>query len=164
MDARPSSPRGPTRRSNSTWSWPVKCCNGHRRPHWNGGKVNQQDLVNGQPTPKVPYPIQKQWFYEALLRETNWLTRCWQLKYVFVFTAPGKLGKMNPFWRSYFSNGLVQPPTDKTWWMEGSDILGNIGSDLERIIPRYPQVSIMLEMVVGCWRELLIMLHPLRLT
>ena len=22
------------------------------------------------------------------------------------------LGKMNPFWRSYFSNGLVQPPTN----------------------------------------------------
>ena len=23
----------------------------------------------------------------------------------------GKLGKMNPFWRKYFSDGLVQPPT-----------------------------------------------------
>ncbi len=25
--------------------------------------------------------------------------------------SPRKLGKMNPFWRAYFSNGLVQPPT-----------------------------------------------------
>ena len=25
--------------------------------------------------------------------------------------SPRKLGKMNPFWRSYFSNGLVQPAT-----------------------------------------------------
>ena len=25
--------------------------------------------------------------------------------------SPRKLGKMNPFWRSYFSKGLVQPPT-----------------------------------------------------
>ena len=26
---------------------------------------------------------------------------------------PRKLGKMNPFWRAYFSKGLVQPPTQK---------------------------------------------------
>ena len=25
--------------------------------------------------------------------------------------SPRNLGKMNPFWRAYFSNGLVQPPT-----------------------------------------------------
>ena len=37
--------------------------------------------------------------------KTGW----WQLKY-FLF-SPQKLGKMNPFWRAYFSNGLVQPPT-----------------------------------------------------
>ena len=37
------------------------------------------------------------------------MTRWWQLKY-FLF-SPRKLGKMNPFWRAYFSDGLVQPPT-----------------------------------------------------
>ena len=29
---------------------------------------------------------------------------------IFLFSAR-TLGKMNPFWRAYFSNGLVQPPT-----------------------------------------------------
>ena len=29
---------------------------------------------------------------------------------IFVF-SPRTLGKMNPFWRAYFSDGLVQPPT-----------------------------------------------------
>ena len=28
--------------------------------------------------------------------------------------SPRNLGKMNPFWRAYFSNGLVQPPTRST--------------------------------------------------
>ena len=36
----------------------------------------------------------------------------WQLKYVLF--SPPKLGKMNPFWRAYFSKGLVQPPTIPT--------------------------------------------------
>ena len=36
-------------------------------------------------------------------------TRWWQLKY-FLF-SPWKLGKMNPVWRAYFSNGVVQPPS-----------------------------------------------------
>ena len=39
----------------------------------------------------------------------NGPSRWWQLKY-FLF-SPRKLGKMNPFWRAYFSKGLVQPPT-----------------------------------------------------
>ena len=34
----------------------------------------------------------------------------WQLKYFFYF-HPETWGKMNPFWRSIFSDGLVQPPT-----------------------------------------------------
>ena len=37
------------------------------------------------------------------------LTRWWQLKYF--LCSPLILGKMNPFWRAYFSKGLVQPPT-----------------------------------------------------
>ena len=36
-------------------------------------------------------------------------TRWWQLKY-FLF-PPRKLGFHDSFWRAYFSNGLVQPPT-----------------------------------------------------
>ena len=32
---------------------------------------------------------------------------------IFCF-SPRKLGKMNPFWRAYFSDGLVQPPTSLT--------------------------------------------------
>ena len=47
------------------------------------------------------------------------MSRWWQLKY-FLF-SPRKLGKMNPFWRAYFSTGLVQPPTrtvaDKVFYM-----------------------------------------------
>ena len=31
------------------------------------------------------------------------------LVHMFLF-SPRKLGKMNPFWRAYFSKGLVQPP------------------------------------------------------
>ncbi len=34
-------------------------------------------------------------------------TRWWQLKYFWNF-HPYLLGKMNPFWRAYFSNGLVK--------------------------------------------------------
>ena len=37
------------------------------------------------------------------------ISRWWQLKHCLF--SPRKLGKMNPFWRSYFSDGLVQPPT-----------------------------------------------------
>ena len=36
-------------------------------------------------------------------------TRWWQLKCF--LSSPRKLGKMNPFWRAYFSKGLVQPPS-----------------------------------------------------
>ena len=53
------------------------------------------------------------------LRQNPWLrihwgwtgifTGWWQLK-EFLF-SPRKLGKMNPFWLAYFSDGLVQPPT-----------------------------------------------------
>ena len=39
----------------------------------------------------------------------TWFYRWWQLNLFLV--SPRKLGKMNPFWRAYFSNGLVQPPT-----------------------------------------------------
>ena len=42
-------------------------------------------------------------------RRPPWTSRWWQLKY-FLF-PPRSLGKMNPFWRAYFSIGLVQPPT-----------------------------------------------------
>ena len=37
------------------------------------------------------------------------IPRWWQLKYF--FNVHPYLGKMNPFWRAYFSKGLVQPPT-----------------------------------------------------
>ena len=36
------------------------------------------------------------------------ITRCWQFKYLLFSSRT--LGKMNPFWRAYFSSGLVQPP------------------------------------------------------
>ena len=35
--------------------------------------------------------------------------RWWQLKHVLF--SPRSLGKWNPIWRAYFSDGLVQPPT-----------------------------------------------------
>ena len=41
-------------------------------------------------------------------KQNHLLTGWWQLKDFFIFTT---LGKMNPFWRAYFSTGLVQPPT-----------------------------------------------------
>ena len=37
----------------------------------------------------------------------------WNISYF----HPKNLGKMNPFWRAYFSNGLVQPPTSYRWWL-----------------------------------------------
>ena len=36
--------------------------------------------------------------------------------------SPRTLGKMNPFWRSYFSDGLVQPPT--SWTIPQFGMLG----------------------------------------
>ena len=39
----------------------------------------------------------------------------WNFKY-FLFSSRN-LGKMNPFWRAYFSKGLVQPPT--SWDISG---------------------------------------------
>ena len=39
----------------------------------------------------------------------NQVSGWWQLNYFLCSTR--NLGKMNPFWRAYFSDGLVQPPT-----------------------------------------------------
>ena len=38
---------------------------------------------------------------------------------IFLIFTPNKLGKMNPFWRAYFSKGL-QPPTINFWREMGS--------------------------------------------
>ena len=58
------------------------------------------------------------------------LPRWWQLKYG--LCSPRKLGKMNPFWRAYFSNGLVQPPTSYwppgSWWEFGPSCSKSHGS------------------------------------
>ena len=40
------------------------------------------------------------------------ITRWW---FPIFFFSPRNLGKMNPFWRAYFSDGLVQPPTRITY-------------------------------------------------
>ena len=45
------------------------------------------------------------WLYYISILPPGW----WQLKYF--LCSPRTLGKMNPFWRAYFSNGLVQPPS-----------------------------------------------------
>ena len=37
------------------------------------------------------------------------MTRWWQLEYS--LCSPRNLGEMNPIWRAYYSDGLVQPPT-----------------------------------------------------
>ena len=47
-------------------------------------------------------------FQEKTYLHLSTRSRWWQLKYVLF--SPRKLGKMNPFWRSYFSDGL-KPPT-----------------------------------------------------
>ena len=41
------------------------------------------------------------------------ISRCWQLKHVYFH--PENWGN-DPIWRSYFSHGLVQPPTSFPWW------------------------------------------------
>ncbi len=46
------------------------------------------------------------------------LSGWWQLKYFWNFHS--YLGKMNPFWRAYFSKGLVQPPIS-CWFTVDSD-------------------------------------------
>ena len=43
-------------------------------------------------------------------------SRWWILKYF--LCSPRNLGKMNPFWRAYFSKGLVQPPTSYVLWVD----------------------------------------------
>ncbi len=62
-------------------------------------------------------------FTNMAQRKRTYLTRWWQLKYFWNF-HPECLGKMNPFWRAYFSNGLVQPPTS---WAFG---IGNFGTQV----------------------------------
>ena len=55
------------------------------------------------------------WKTTQLYEDFNKPIRCLgggQLNYCLFSTR--KLGKMNPFWRAYFSNGLVQPPTRGT--------------------------------------------------
>ena len=47
--------------------------------------------------------------FSRIFLPSHGFTGWWQLQY-FSF-SPRKLGKMNPFWRAYFSKGLVQPPT-----------------------------------------------------
>ena len=59
--------------------------------HWRLSEIQQSHLSWGD-----------------LQQQPGW----WQLKYVLF--SPRKLGKMNPFWRAYFSKGLVQPPTTTT--------------------------------------------------
>ena len=54
----------------------------------------------------------------ALLFNTNWRTKrfVWMVAtQIFLEFSPRSLWKMNPFWRAYFSKGLVQPPT-RCWW------------------------------------------------
>ena len=48
----------------------------------------------------------KEW--EPLHHYTPWITRWWFQR---CFICTPKLGEMNPIWRAYFSDGLVQPPT-----------------------------------------------------
>ena len=59
--------------------------------------------------------LQKNCFFLFQYVTLGWKTsisRWWQLNF-FSFSSR-KLGKMNPFWRAYFSNGL-KPPTRFSW-------------------------------------------------
>ena len=47
----------------------------------------------------------------------------WQLKY-FVYFHPELWGRFNPFWRAYFSDGLVQPPTSGDFFQKDCQIRG----------------------------------------
>ena len=47
----------------------------------------------------------------------------WQLKY-FVYFHPELWGRFNPFWRAYFSDGLVQPPTSGDFYQKDCQIRG----------------------------------------
>ena len=64
--------------------------------------------------------------YFFLIATVDWLVgfnqqKCWHCiivgynylggGFTYFLFSPRNLGKMNPFWRAYFSNGLVQPPT-----------------------------------------------------
>ena len=60
------------------------------------------------------------------------MTGWWQLKYLWFSRA---LGKMNPIWRAYFSDGLVQPPTSRCWviWkLQVTILFGNMKSQEEK--------------------------------
>ena len=48
-----------------------------------------------------------------LLLRWSTLSRWWQLKHFLFYPLP--TWGNDPIWRSYFSNGLVQPPIEKSW-------------------------------------------------
>ena len=60
----------------------------------------------------------------------------WGFQIFFVF-SPQKLGKMNPFWRAYFSNGLKPPIRWCRWgfrlgrWVGSTTSQCNFGSNVE---------------------------------
>ena len=75
------------------------------------------DLVHSWPRPRGRLQIYLGFAFNAKtingwlfgMSEPSIVLRWWQLKYF--LCSSQNLGKMNPFWRAYFSNGLVKPPT-----------------------------------------------------
>ena len=65
----------------------------------------------------IPSSILHLFWTSKLTNKLNWWslpefwsinsTRCWQVSNIFLFSSRN-LGKMNPFWRAYFSNGSVK--------------------------------------------------------
>ena len=68
---------------------------------WGQGPISGPLKIGILPLEKEIHPLEKG---ESLLTQVV-ATR------IFLKFSPRKLGKMNPFWRSYFSKGSVQPPT-----------------------------------------------------
>ena len=94
---------------------------------WNSGPMVERGraalLTNFfRPEKKNEVPMNFQWrnhhfmVNNLVVEGICWGFGWWQHPNIF-WCSPRKLGKMNPFWRTCFSDGLVQPPTSygKIW-------------------------------------------------
>ena len=68
------------------------------------------------------------------------MSRWWQLKYLLL--SPRTLGKMNPIWRAYFSDGLVQPPTSISCSFPIGSMYGIVSCIYHKNQPNQPNVGI----------------------
>ena len=74
-----------------------------------GGCMKNWKVGNPKVCNMLPWRLGNVSFKKGAFWKGKYISRWWQLKY---FECSSRtLGKMNPFWRTLISTGLVQPPT-----------------------------------------------------